>query len=459
MNKRTWYLMSLVTVFALLLVACGPSATEPPTEAMTEEPTEAMTEEPTEAMTEEPTEAMTEEPAGIDCMGAQPGDEVTILYQWSGAEEESFSAAVAPVVEACGITIVPESSRDNAIIQTRVESGNPWDIVIWPNRGPTLSYSDMLQPLDTVGGDASNYAPALVAAGTIGSDWLAIPVKVDPKSMIWYSPANFEAKGYSVPTTFDELDSLVEQMVADGNTPWSMGFESGGATGWTGTDFIQDILLATQGADYVAGLISGSIPYNDPGVAAAFEIYLKWATDPAYTVGGADGTLSTGFLDAIYKPFADPPEAMMVKQSGFAGGVVADQYPELVQGEDYDFFPFPGADGVQIGADFMVVFNSSPAVQAVVAYLTSAEGGKHWAQLGFGFTPNLGASPADYPETQTKLAELLASGAGSPDLGDAIQPTFGQAEFDLMAALVGGTTTLEDGLAAVTAAQTDDLSQ
>jgi alpha-glucoside transport system substrate-binding protein len=51
--------------------------------------------------------------------------------------------------------------------------------------------------------------------------------------------------------------------------------------------------------------------------------------DEKYTVGGAQGTLSTPFLEAIYKPFSDPPEAMMVKQSGFAGGEVAKQFPDL----------------------------------------------------------------------------------------------------------------------------------
>ena len=76
-------------------------------------------------------------------------------------------------------------------------------------------------------------------------------------------------------------------MAADENVPWSMGFESGDATGWTGTDFIQDILLVQQGPQYVKELINGNVPYNDPGVKQAYETYGKWAQDPKYTVGGA----------------------------------------------------------------------------------------------------------------------------------------------------------------------------
>jgi alpha-glucoside transport system substrate-binding protein len=238
-----------------------------------------------------------------------------------------------------------------------------------------------------------------------------------------------------------------------------MGFESGDATGWTASDFIQDILLASQGPDYVANIINGSVAYDDAGVQAAYEIYVGWATDPAYAVGGAEGSLSTGFLDAIYKPFADPPEAMMVKQSGFAGGAAAEQFPELVQGTDYDFFPFPGAQGVQVGADFMSVFNDTPAVQAVVAYLTSADGGAHWASTGFGFTPNLGASTSDYGADQAALADFLASGAASPDLGDSIQPTFGSAEWRAIVDAVSGASSIEAALADAAAAQAADLGQ
>ena len=124
--------------------------------------------------------------------------------------------------------------------------------------------------------------------GTVNGKWLAIPVKADVKSIIWYSPTQFQALGYTVPTTFADLQTLVDKMVADGNVPWSMGFNNGGAAdGWTGSDFIQDILLATQGPDYVNGIIAGTTPYNDPGVVSAYQIYQKWASDPKYTVGGA----------------------------------------------------------------------------------------------------------------------------------------------------------------------------
>jgi alpha-glucoside transport system substrate-binding protein len=272
--------------------------------------------------------------------------------------------------------------------------------------------------------------------------------------MIWYSPAQFAALGYTVPTTFADLQTLVDKMVADGNVPWSMGFNNGGAAdGWTGSDFIQDILLATQGPDYVNGIIAGTTPYNDPGVVAAYQIYQKWASDPKYTVGGASGTVNTKFQDAIFKVFSNPPQALMVKQSGFAGGSIATQYPNLKYGTDYDFFGFPGAKGVQGGADFMMAFSNKPAAQALIAYVTGVVGGQNWAKANFSVSPNKNAN-GNYTDPQViKFAQILANASGFTfDIGDALGAPFNDAEWKGIVAVVQGAD-IPTTLATTAAAQ------
>lgn len=437
MLRATKLLVALVTL-SLIVVACGPGQTEAPpaTEApMTEAP---MTEAP---MTEAPmTEAPTEAPmAGeIDCKGAQPGDEISMLYQWAGVEEEALNQVLQPLIDACGIVLRPESTRDQALLDTRVQAGNPPDVAFW-QVAQLVQYQDQLQEMDALGADSSNYSDFFLDPVTVDGRWLGLPVKADVKSIIWYSPSNFEALGYTVPTTWEELDALVEQMVADGNVPWSMGFESGDATGWTGTDFLQDIMLVQQGPDYVLGIIDGSMPYNDAGVMQAYETYGAWATDPAYTVGGAQGTLSTPFLEAIYKPFADPPEAMMVKQSGFAGAEIAKQFPDLQQGTDYDFFVVPGIQGLQGSVEPMMAFTDTPAVQALVAYLSSEQGGANWAGATFGLSPNLGATGNYSDPSLQKLGDAIAATQGfTPDIGDTIPSGFGSAEFNGVTEYVNG---------------------
>jgi alpha-glucoside transport system substrate-binding protein len=371
-------------------------------------------------------------------MGAKSGDEISMLYQWSGTEQENFNKILAPLVEACGLVVKPESTRDQALLDTRVQAGTPPDITFW-NVTQLNQYQDKLKPMDTLGANAANYADFWKKIGTINGKWLGLPVKADPKTLIWYSPKNFEAFGYKPPTTWAELDALVEKMVTDGNVPWSMGLESSDATGWTGSDFIQDILLVKQGPDYVNGIIDGSIPYNDPGVKEAYEMYGKWAKDAKYTVGGAQGTLSTGFNDAILKVFSDPPEAMMVKQSGFAGGTITAQYPDYKYGEDFDFFMVPEAKGLQGGSDWMMAFSDKPAVKALVAYLSSDLGGQTWAKVGFDVAANKAGADSYTDPALGKRAEILGAATGfTPDIGDSIPGGFGSAEWKAIVDYLNG---------------------
>lgn len=385
-----------------------------------------------------------------------PGDEITMLYQWSGAEEEHLNEILAPFVEANGIVLKPEASRDQALLDTKVQAGTPPDIAFY-NVAQLVQYEDVLIPMDTLGAAGDNYADFFKDPGTVNGKWLGLPVKADIKTIIWYSPAVFEAKGYSVPVTWAELDALVEEMVANGDVPWSMGMESGDATGWTGSDFIQDIMLVQQGPQYVLDLISGAVSYDDAGVKQAYETYGKWAMDPTYTVEGAQGTLSISFLDAIHKVFSDPSEAMMVKQSGFAGGVVVEQYPNLEYGTDYDFFAVPGAQGLQGGADWLMVFTDTPAVRALVAYLSSAGGGANWAKESFDLSPNKGAAGNYVEPALIKKGEALANTKGfTPDIGDTIPGGFGSAEFKAISDYVNGGD-LDSILAALAVVQSEAL--
>ena len=452
MKNRFWLLISLVAIFALAFTACATEEVAVADEAMEEEAVE-------EAPAEE--EAMEEETTmvdGIDCTGVTAGDEISMIYQWAGTEEERLNEILQPFADACGVVFAPESTRDQALLDTKVQAGTPPDIAFW-DIAQIEQYKDILMTMDELGAHSENYADFFKDPGMVDGAWLGLPVKADIKTIIWYSPAVFEAKGYTVPTTWDELDALVEEMVANGDVPWSMGFESGDATGWTGTDFVQDILLVQQGPDFVNGLITGDVSYDDAGVKQAYETYGKWATDATYTIDGAQGTLSTNFNDAIFKVFSDPPEAMMVKQSGFAGGNVAEQYPDLEYGVDYDFFAVPGAQGMQGGADWMMAFSDSAAVKAFVKYLSSTEGGANWAKAGFDLSPNKGADGNYEDAALIKKGAALANTSGfTNDLGDTIPGGFGNAEFAGITDYVNGGD-LDTILATIAATQAEGLAE
>jgi alpha-glucoside transport system substrate-binding protein len=145
---------------------------------------------------------------------------------------------------------------------------------------------------------------------------------------------------------------------------------------------------------------------------------------------------------------------MMVKQSGFAGAEVAKQFPDLQQGTDYDFFVVPGIQGLQGAIEPMMVFNDTPAVQALVTYLSSAQGGANWAAATFGLSPNMGATGNYTDPALQKLGDAMAETQGFvPDIGDTIPGGFGSAEFQGVSEYVNGgdLTAILDNLANVQA--------
>ncbi len=129
----------------------------------------------------------------------------------------------------------------------------------------------------------------------------------------------------------------------------------------------------------------------------------------------------------------------MVKQSGFAGGEVVKKFPDLKYGTDYDFFAVPGAQGLQGGADWMMAFSDKPAVKALVAYLSSTEGGMNWAKASFGVSPNKGANGNYTDPALVKLGDAMANTKGfTPDIGDTIPGGFGKAEWTAIINVVNG---------------------
>jgi len=186
-----------------------------------------------------------------------------------------------------------------------------------------------------------------------GKHW-GLPTNINLKSMIWYPKKAFDAKGYKVPKTWDELMALSAQIKADGSTPWCVGFESGGATGWPATDWVEDIMLRTAGPDTYDKWWKHEIPFNDPSVKHAAELFGKVMFTPGWVLGGAAHTTDLAFADAPKPMFANPPKCWLHRQANF----IAAQFPATAKpGVDYDWFEFPPIDkqGVLYGGELTVV--------------------------------------------------------------------------------------------------------
>jgi alpha-glucoside transport system substrate-binding protein len=349
--------------------------------------------------------------------GEEPIGTVSVMGLWGAGELEAFQEVAAGWEAETGGTMEFEGTRDlSAILTARVSGGNPPDLAILPNpallqdfasAGDLVALGDILD----MGQMEADYSESWIDLGTVDGDLYGLFVKAATKSTVWYNPNTFEAEGYEIPETWDDLVALSDQMLDDGTAPWSIGIESGGATGWPATDWIAEILLTESGPDVYDQWVDHEIAWTDPAIKSAFEKFGQMALTDGYVPGGSDAILSTGFEPASYLPFEDPPRAQMYFLGAFTQGFIATQFPDLAAEEDYDFFKFPvieEAGTVTGGADVIVMFNDTPSSRSLLNYLSTGEVWEPWAAAGGFSSPNRSLDVSVYPDPLAiKAAEQL----------------------------------------------------
>lgn len=278
------------------------------------------------------------------------GETLTIFGPWRGEDEGLIRTVLEYFQEATGAEIKYSSSENyeqQIVIDT--QAGSPPNIAVLPQPGliQDLASKGLLTPLgdDTAKWVKDNYGAgqSWVDLGTFKDKdgkpgFFAFPYKADVKSLVWYSPDNFEEAGYKVPKTQEELADLEKKIIADGGTPWCIGLGSGGATGWPATDWVEDIMLRTQAPDVYDKWVKNEIPFNDPAVVNAIDIFGKIATDDKMVDGGAKAVAATDFRDSPKGLFSVPPKCYLHHQASF----IPTFFPEGTKvGQDADFFYFP----------------------------------------------------------------------------------------------------------------------
>lgn len=341
---------------------------------------------------------------------------ITVLGVWGGDELTNFQEAVFPFTDETGIGMAFEGTRDlAAVLTTRVAAGNPPDLAILPNPGQMyeLAKDGKLVDISTfMNMDAlkSDYAQAWLDLASYEGKLYGIFYKVANKSLVWYNPKAFSAAGYEIPANWDELMTLSDKIVSDGKAPWAIGVESGAASGWPATDWIEDIMLRTAGPEVYDKWVNHEITWTDPAIKTAWEKFGEIVGKEEYQYGGTTGTLTTFFGDAPAPLFSDPPEAYMHRQASFITGF----FPEGLEAvKDYDFFPFPAIDpayGTPVlgGADLIVMFNDTPEARELMKYLATPPPQESWAAKGGFISPNKSVSLDAYPDELTKkMAEMV----------------------------------------------------
>jgi alpha-glucoside transport system substrate-binding protein len=409
--------MSLLVLASLVLAACGaPAATEAPAE----EP--AATEE---AAAEEP--AATEEAMEESALPEGDG-KVEIFGGYGEAQAAAFQQALTEWGEANGIEVTFTSLASfDTDIKVKIEAGQEPDIAMWPQPGGLKALAaDNLVPLDEVidvSIPQSTLVPGWDTLAVVDGKLYGLPVSANQKSLVFYNPSAFEAAGYSVPTTEAELVALEAQIIADGaGSPWCAGIESGGATGWPFTDWMEQYVLSLNGPEVYAQWISGEVDFASPEITAAADLVAARLLAEGQVNGGGVAMATTSFGDnaALFANGAAEGQCFMLRQGSFIVSFMPEDVQAEVAAGDYsrlDVFPIPTPEGGQAGVigggDLAAVFQGhvDQDVAKVAAFIFSPEVLKYQVATG-DLSPHKTFDSSLYPnEMQRKIGEALANAA------------------------------------------------
>jgi alpha-glucoside transport system substrate-binding protein len=362
-------------------------------------------------------------PAGSGGAG-QLGGTVSVIGTWTGAEQDSFLAMVAPWETQTGAKVQYTGTRDiNNILSTGIQSGLLPDLAGLPGPGQMAEYykAGALKTLDDVLDTAtykSETSPGLVALGTLEDKITGIFIKADVKGLFWYNTGVYKG---GQPTTYDDLLAKAKQTAATigGDAKaFCVGLESGAATGWPGTDWIEGFLLHQSGPDVYDKWIAGTQKWSSPEIKQAFQAF-GTVIENAY--GGSKNVLATNFVASGDKLFSKPPGCVFVNHATF----ITDAFKKTGGAKDgeFDFYPFPDINPafsgtVEGSGDLFGMFNDTPQAKSLIAYLATAQAQSVWVGRGGALSAN--KSVTNYPNDILKkaAASLAAAKTFRFDAGD-----------------------------------------
>ena len=359
--------------------------------------------------------------------GGGDGESVTIMGAFTDAQAEAFQADLDAWSEESGITVTYDGNTDfQTAVVARATAGNPPDIAIYPQPGVLKSQTQSLFPLEDLGIDVESItadeANGLGDIAVVDGQTFGLPYSINVKSLVWYNPAAFEAAGLTVPTTDAELTALQEQIISEGlGYPWCVGIESGAATGWPATDWLEEYVLRYGGLDEYNSWIAGDTLFESPVVTEAGDKVAEELLAPGKVNGGGAAAATTAFQTAgnqLFVSGAENGQCFMMRQGSF----IADFFPDDIKAQiadgdlsNIDFFQLPSPEGTDVamlgGGDLVGAFTDSDATKQVVEYITGPEFGTNgYASQAIFLSPHNDFDSSFYTtEFQKKAQELLAA--------------------------------------------------
>jgi alpha-glucoside transport system substrate-binding protein len=368
--------------------------------------------------------------AGCAPAAAPAGDgEVTIFGAYGEAQTAAFQAELDAFGKAndLKITFTSLASFDTDI-KVKIEAGEEPDLALWPQPGGLMDQAaaESIIPLNDVTGFDLSAPRATLVPGwdTLAADGdliYGLPVSANVKTLVFYNPSAFDAAGYSVPTTDEELTALIDQIKADGSGyPFCAGIESGGATGWAFTDWVEQYVLDLNGIDVYNQWIAGDIAFDSPEVTKAVDKVSELLLTDGNVNGGGVSMATDGFGNTapLFETGGKAAgQCFMLRQGSFITDFFPDDIKAEVAAGDYthaDVFTLPapsdGQAGVLGGGDLVGAFHNDADVAKVLQFITSDQIGTLMASKSSFVSPHSTFDTSLYPNALTKtVGETMAN--------------------------------------------------
>jgi alpha-glucoside transport system substrate-binding protein len=460
MNKKSklWSLVSLIVLASMILAACGGGATQAP--AATEPP--AATDAP--AIPEVGFAVMPGGALEKAIQGEFTGTTVTVdgAFEGNDVDGVKFSESMKMFEEATGIKVNYIGNKEfEGSIAIRVGAGDAPDIVDFPQPGLFANFvrkGNIVPVTDFISDEwlSQQYNAGWREFNTVDGVEYGVMHRYSGKSLVWYPKKAWDAAGYQVPQTWDELVALTQQIADDGDTAWCIGIESGAATGWVATDWTEDLMLRTTSLENYDAWVAGELPFDSPEVKKAIDTWSTVWFNDTYVNGGRSSIVSTFFGDAPGPMFQDPPKCWLHRQANF----ITSFFPEGTKyGEDYGFFYLPPVDDAHgkpflVAGDLIAMFNDRPEVRALMEYFTTPQSVSGWLEGGGAISAHQTSTKDMYGSDMDYSISQLVAGATSFrfDGSDLMPGEVGAGSFwEHISSYVAGSEDLETAMKAIDA--------
>ena len=342
---------------------------------------------------------------GGDDAGGGSGDAVKLGIneaKGSGPAYDRLKAMADAYAKKSGVK-VDLNAVDHNTFQENINTylqGSPDDVFTWfagfrmnqfAEQGLITDLSD-LWPID---GMADSFKSAATASD--GKQYF-VPKDYYPWA-VFHKKSVFEKFGYTQPTTFDEMTTLMTQMQSDGLTPFAFADKDG----WPAMGTFDILNMRINGFDFHMSLMGGDEAWDSNEVKSVFDTW--------------KGLIPYHQADPLGRTWQEAATSLGNEECGMylLGTFVVDGIPDME--DDLDFFTYPEIDS-NIGATALdapidgfclsAAAGDPDAGKEMLKYLGTAEAED---AANDGNTPmiaaNSGATTSGYSALQLKSAEVV----------------------------------------------------